>query len=291
MLTVANMIIVYDIIMYGCNNIMDMLKIRRVKDVNVNQNTAYNTLSAEFYDLDPTYPPDQEVAFLSSFIDNSVPGPWLEAMSGSGRILIPLLQKGFEVEGVDNSPYMIARCKDRMKKSNVQTAIYNQSVTALTLPKKYSGIIICFASFQLLPNRAMALQALHSLKEHLLPGGMILIDIFIPWQSIKRCIVENTLLARMHIENTPMQSVRASEGAWIERRATIDVFPQEQMLVVFNDYTKHDHSGVVVATEREEMTYLWYHRYEMTYLLEKAGFSTVHIIDQNQEIVTYQALV
>jgi len=60
---------------------------------------AYNKLSSEFYDLDPTYSPEKEVAFLSPLIEQGVPGPWLEAISGSARILVPLLQKGFVFEG------------------------------------------------------------------------------------------------------------------------------------------------------------------------------------------------
>lgn len=251
--------------------------------------TPYSSLSAEFYDLDPTYPPEKEVAFLSPFIEQSVPGPWLEAMSGSGRILIPLLQKGFVVEGVDNSPHMMARCTERMKQLNLQAPIYDQSVTELMLPKKYSGIIICFASFQLLPDREIALKTLQRLKEHLLPGGMLLIDIFVPWESIKRCIVAGTLLRHVRIENAPVQLVRGVDFS-IERSAKIDVLAYEQYTVVANSYTKRDCHGVVLATEEEEMLFLWYYRYEMALLLEQAGFTTVNIIDQSDEMITYQAM-
>lgn len=256
----------------------------------VQNKTSYSSLSAEFYDLDPTYPPEKEVAFLSPFIEHSVPGPWLEAMSGSGRILIPLLQKGFVVEGVDNSPHMLARCKERLNKINRDVPIYDQSVTELSLPKKYSGIIICFASWQLLPDRAQAIKALQLLKDHLLPGGMILIDIFVPWESIKRCIVNGTLMRHMRIENAPVQIVQGPDFS-IERRATIDVLPYEQYTVVCNSYAKKDSQGIVIATEEEEMFFLWYHRYEMVLLLEQVGFKTVNIFHQNDEMITYQAIL
>jgi SAM-dependent methyltransferase len=253
-------------------------------------NTAYNSLSAEFYDLDPTYPPEKEVAFLSSFIAQGVPGPWLEAMSGSGRILIPLLQKGFMVEGIDNSPFMLSRCTQRMKQLHLETPIYDQSVTQLALPKKYSGIIICFASFQLLFDRALALKTLQRFKEHLVPGGMILIDIFVPWQSIKRAILDGSLVRHARIEDAPVQWVYGANCS-IERKAIIDVYAHEQYVIVRNSYIKRDKNYAVIDTEEEEMIFLWYYRYEMAVLLEQAGFSTVNIIDQNEETVTYQAVL
>lgn len=255
--------------------------------MNENQ-TSYNKLSAEFYDLDPTYPPEKEVAFLSSFIEQGVPGPWLEAMSGSGRILIPLLQKGFDVEGVDNSAHMLMRCKERMEQLNLDTPLYDQSVVQLALPKKYSGIIICFASFQLLSDRELAIKTLHRFKEHLLPGGMLLIDIFVPWQSIKRAIVGNTLERHARIEDAPAQWVQGNDFS-IERKATIDVYPYEQYVIVNNNYLKRDTQNNVIDSEQEQMFFLWYYRYEMALLLEQSGFKTVNIIDQSDETVTYQA--
>lgn len=252
---------------------------------------AYNKLSAEFYDLDPTYPPDREVAFYAQFLRQSVPGPWLEAMSGSGRILIPLLQQGFEVEGVDNSVHMLARCKERLKQLNLHAPIYDQSVTELSLPKKYSGIMVCFASFQLLFDRAAAINTLHRFKDHLLPGGTLLIDIFIPWQSIKRAIKSDGTLARsVRLQDVPVQSVQGA-GFSIERQATVDVYAHEQYVVVRNEYAKLDMQGTIIDVEQEEMYFMWYYRYEMALLLEQVGFKSVNIFDLNEETAVYQATV
>lgn len=249
---------------------------------------SYNRLSAEFYDLDLTYPPEKEVAFLSSFIEQGVQGPWLEAMSGSGRILIPLLQKGYVVEGVDNSKSMLARCIERMKQLNLKTEIYDQSVVRLALPKKYSGIIICFASFQLL-DRADAIETLRRLKEHLLPGGMILIDLFVPWESIKKCIVKGDLISQLTIDDAPALRVQTQEGDYIERSARIDMRARDQYIVSHATYTKYNAQGIMQHAEHEEITLNWYYRYEMVLLLEQGGFKQVNIIDQNEEMVTYQA--
>jgi hypothetical protein len=120
---------------------------------------------------------------------------------------------------------------------------------------------------------------------------MLIIDLFIPWQSIKRCIVSNQLLKHARIEHIPVQRVICPSGGSIERRAIMDVYPYEQYLIVANDYEKKDEHGVPVATELEKMYYSWYYRYEMVYLLEQAGFSTVRIIDYNEEMIAYQAIL
>lgn len=251
----------------------------------------YHKLSAEFYHLDPTYPPDLEVAFFSYFLEHSVPGPWLEAMSGAGRVLIPLLQKGFVIEGVDNSPSMLDLCSNTMQQKGVDTQLYDQSVIELSLPKKYSGIIICFASFQLLPDREIAMQTLVKLKEHLLPGGMLIIDIYVPWESIKKAMRAGVLLRHAYIKDVPVQRVQSGNGQAIERATVLDVYAHDQYVLSSNTYTKYDAQGAIIATEEEKMIFMWYYRHEFVYMLEKVGFKTVNVIDLTDEMVAYQALM
>ncbi|MDR3550047.1 MAG: class I SAM-dependent methyltransferase, partial [Candidatus Babeliales bacterium] len=76
--------------------------------MNTNIN-AYGDLCSLCYDLRLAYAEQSEVDFFASFIDKN-PGRVLEAMSGSGRLLIPLAQRGYTIDGVDYSPAMLARC-------------------------------------------------------------------------------------------------------------------------------------------------------------------------------------
>src|SRR3990167_9087512 len=53
---------------------------------------AYGQLCSQFYDATEKYASDQEVDFFTSCIEQH-PGRVLEAMSGSGRLQIPLIRR------------------------------------------------------------------------------------------------------------------------------------------------------------------------------------------------------
>ena len=80
----------------------------------------------------------------------------LEAMSGSGRLLIPLLQRGYNVEGVDNSPIMLERCRERCAALSLNPRLYEQSLENLSLIQRYGVVTIAVGSFQLIVDPAAA---------------------------------------------------------------------------------------------------------------------------------------
>ena len=84
----------------------------------------YKNLCTEFYDLDkPTAPEDALEFYTNEILGHTQ--PVLEPMCGSGRFLIPLLQKGIEIEGSDASAEMLDEC--RKKSAAVYQAPFNYS--------------------------------------------------------------------------------------------------------------------------------------------------------------------
>src|SRR4029453_7715973 len=71
----------------------------------------YGRLSAWVYDLDK--PSGRSFGDLEFYRDRlpRCPGPILEPAVGTGRLLIPLLEAGFAVEGFDASDEMLERCR------------------------------------------------------------------------------------------------------------------------------------------------------------------------------------
>lgn len=70
--------------------------------------SSYLNLCTEFYDLTKAEAGPKEVAFYEKLL-GTAKGPILEAMCGSGRLLIPLLKEGLVLEGVDNSSHMLQK--------------------------------------------------------------------------------------------------------------------------------------------------------------------------------------
>jgi len=103
---------------------------------------SYGRLSSAFYNLDKPAPPDTAIRFYRSVIGES-PGPALEAMCGSGRFLVPLMELGMAVDGVDASPHMLEACRQRAKRRGVAPRLYEQFLGQLSLPRRDSQTRAC----------------------------------------------------------------------------------------------------------------------------------------------------
>jgi SAM-dependent methyltransferase len=74
---------------------------------------SYGKLATEVYDIDkPIGRSFGDVEFYQERL-RSCTGRILEPAVGTGRILIPLLEAGLVVDGVDNSPEMLTVCRAR----------------------------------------------------------------------------------------------------------------------------------------------------------------------------------
>lgn len=252
---------------------------------------AYQNLCTEFYNLTMPEAGPNECAFYLDLLQDTK-GPILEAMCGSGRLLIPLLKSGLIIDGVDNSPHMLASCRHRCQIQGFSVQLYEQPIENLSLPKKYSLIFIAFGSFQLISDRTEALRTLKNLHEHLLPGGKLVIETSVPWDGIKNCI-HGAVLSHGSAPFVTEHKVKTPEGFEIINHATLNLSLTEQLVFNQTRYEKWDR-GNLLLSEEEEYTIRWYHRFEMELMLEKAGFSSIEIKDtsfeENPQALVYTAI-
>lgn len=251
---------------------------------------AYMKLCTEYYDLTKPEADIKEVNFYENLLKTSK-GPILEAMCGSGRLLIPLLKKGLVLEGVDNSSSMLQSCKKRCSDQNLSIQLYNQSLNNLHLPKKFGLIFIAIGSFQLISDRIEALQILKQLRSSLLPKGTLVIETFVPWDSIRDNINE-TILADKSKTMSFEKTAKGTGNSKIIHKSFVTTYFNEQLENTKSFYEKwigEKH----VQSEEEEYNVRWYYRFEMQLLLEKAGFSNIIIKDEsfelNEQAVIYVA--
>lgn len=220
-------------------------------------NTTYGNLCSLFYDATKQFASVRELAFYASFMKKT--DRVLEAMCGSGRLLIPLMQQGYLVEGVDNSQAMLNRCIERAAAFNISPVIYNQSLESLDVPKRYDVVTIAIGSFQLITDRSLALQSLQKLHEHMQSGGSLLVDV---------CDVK--LGATAACTETVMLDDRSSIS--LSKEYTID-----QTNKIAHSLCTYSliHNGMVQQVERETISITWYSDVELRGLLEAAGFKVV----------------
>ena len=129
----------------------------------------YDPLS-DLYDLE--YIHDYDLPFWLSLADRET-GPVIEWGAGTGRIAAPLAAAGHDVTAVELSRDMVER--GREKSQPVEWIVGDMRSASL---EQHSGLAVCaFNSFLCLTEVEDALAFLHNAREHLVPGGLLGIEV------------------------------------------------------------------------------------------------------------------
>jgi SAM-dependent methyltransferase len=83
-----------------------------------------------------------EVYELDKPVGSTFSGRILEPATGTGRVLIPLLEAGFTVEGLDISPDMLAVCRRHCRDRGLDPVLREADLTSVAEPGAYQAIII-----------------------------------------------------------------------------------------------------------------------------------------------------
>jgi SAM-dependent methyltransferase len=102
--------------------------------------------------------------------------PVLDLACGTGRVLLPLLRQGLDIDGCDISEDMLKFCRQKADQAGFQPSLYQYPMHALDIPRKYRLIYIC-DSFGLSGRRANDLAALKRCYTHLEEGGALVVNI------------------------------------------------------------------------------------------------------------------
>jgi ubiquinone/menaquinone biosynthesis C-methylase UbiE len=99
--------------------------------------------------------------------------PVLDVGCGTGRLLLDYLAQGLDIDGVDNSPDMLALCREKAQRQGLTPTLYEQWLESLDLPRHYRTILVPSSTLQLITEPEKVVQALKRLRAHLLPGGAV----------------------------------------------------------------------------------------------------------------------
>jgi hypothetical protein len=125
----------------------------------------YGTLASEVYELDkPIGHSFGDVEYYTRALAGT-DGPVLEPAVGTGRMLIPLLQAGLQVEGYDVSLHMLAICRDHCAERGLDPVLHEASMTTFTAPGRYAAIVLPVGSFGLVTGWDAALTALGCFRD------------------------------------------------------------------------------------------------------------------------------
>jgi SAM-dependent methyltransferase len=232
----------------------------------------YRGLLAETWDLlrgDTSVWPDR--SFYRSIIEQRG-GPVLDVGCGTGRLLLDYLKAGFDVDGVDNSPEMLAICREKAALTGVDVSgrLVLQDMDRLALPRRYAVVLVPSSSFQLLTDPVAAKRALVCFRECLDPRGLLIMPFMSKlWPGRQTPAQMEWLDWRLIGEGA-----RPRDGVvirrWIRTRYDLDrqLEHEENRYEVLRD-------GVVIETERHTRSpcVRWYSQAQAQALIESAGFT------------------
>lgn len=222
---------------------------------------AYD-LIAPFYDAEHAHF-SEDLDMYSNYAELSG-GRLLELACGSGRVLLPLAQQGYDITGVDTSADMLALARKRLQAAGVadRCTLVQQDMCALHLEQKFRLAFIALGSFAHIISRQAQQQALAAIRTHLSSGATFIVD------SSNDDV--------RYLENMSGQLIH--QGTWQNDDGTVlthFVSPassrEKHSLELTHFYDQHRQGATVQRTVATTYLYL-FERSEMELLLEGAGF-------------------
>jgi SAM-dependent methyltransferase len=228
---------------------------------------GYGTLASEVYDLDkPVGRPFADVKYYTDVLAG-VSGPILEPAAGTGRVLIPLLEAGHAVEGLERSPEMLALCRQHCRDRGLDPVLREADMTIYVRLAAYEAVIVPAGSIALLDGRKATLQALACFRDSLVPGGLLVVDVPVPPPVAG---------------NQTMRYWRRGSCLWTLQILHTEHNPVTNQTTRFLRYDKWQ-DGTLRTAELQTFRFQHWGSGEFGELLSEAGFSDIAVTGDYQD--------
>jgi len=217
-----------------------------------------------------------EIDYFRRFVERGQPA--LDVACGTGRLLLPYLRDGLDVDGCDISPDMLELCREAAASEGLSPTLHAQAMHELDLPRRYQTIFVCGA-LGLGSTRAQDLEALRRFHDHLEPGGTFVLDNQVPYADARgwQYWLKEKRSELPEPRREPRERRMGSDGAEYalsHRLLAFDPLAQQETLEMRAFMWK---DGELVAEEEHRLTMTSYFRDELVLMLERAGFVDVEV--------------
>ncbi len=122
-----------------------------------------------------------EVAPLVEFLAAlGSPGPVLELGVGTGRLALPLAERGLEVHGIDASQPMVDRLRAKPGGDRMPVVVGDFADVATLVHRRYRLVFVAFNTLFELESQEDQLRCFAGVAGHLAPGGAFVVEAFAP---------------------------------------------------------------------------------------------------------------
>jgi len=220
-------------------------------------------LIAPFYDVEHAHF-TEDLDMYQNFAETSG-GAILELACGSGRVLLPLAQAGYEVLGVDTSAPMLALAQQRIQEAggSLRCELMQQDMATMRLGRKFRMAFIALGSFAHVITHKEQQQALANIRTHLSTGSLFILDT----SNADARYMEDLGGHVLH-----QGTWRREDGSMLTHFVSPASSPERHLLELTHFYDQHSQGGIVQRTTVTTHLFL-FDRGEMELLLEQAGFA------------------
>ena len=145
---------------------------------------------AATYDDDTMFDPQMVATAVDFLADLAGRGRALEFGIGTGRIALPLAQRGISVHGIDISKAMVARLHEKPGGVDIDVTIGDFATASVDGP--FSVAYLVFNTINNLTTQAAQVACFRNAAAHLEPGGCFVIEVGVP--ALQRLPLGETIL-------------------------------------------------------------------------------------------------
>lgn len=155
---------------------------RAVRDIveAMRQEDIWDTEAAERYDTPGTgmFAPDVLGPTIDRLADLAGAGRALELAIGTGRVAVPLAERGVPVTGIELSSPMVDRLRAKVDEKRIPVVVGDMATTRA--PGTYSLVYLVYNTISNLLTQAEQVECFRNAARHLEPGGRFVIELWVP---------------------------------------------------------------------------------------------------------------
>jgi SAM-dependent methyltransferase len=105
-------------------------------------------------------------------------GRALEFAIGTGRVAVPLSQRGVPVTGIELSRPMIDRLRTKADEATIP--VIAGDMATVVAPGKYALVYLVYNTIANFQTQAEQVECFHNAARHLIPGGRFVVELWVP---------------------------------------------------------------------------------------------------------------
>lgn len=217
----------------------------------------YGNLCTEMYEILHDKAPQDELDFYLSYAEKNK--KILEIMCGSGRFLVPFLEYGYNIRGVDFSVEMLEKLKLKAPEADVEYA----DIAEYTTNEQFDYIFISSGSVSLFTDMNLCQKILKKIKGLLAPAGKF---VFAVDTIAAKCLDNDDYATSV--------SVKMKNGFDLVLKTKNYFDVQQQIQFSPGIYELYDRDKLLKSEHMDFQTHL-YKFGEMDNYLREAGFTEI----------------